>query len=98
MIIIREEVSEKKEEKESGKEKSAEMSDYVITCCSTADMSREYMENNKEQANVANLYKQEIRDSYAQKIPEEVINPIVESIVEQNIVIENMSSASKRSS
>ena len=23
------------------------MSDYVITCCSTADMSREYMENNK---------------------------------------------------
>ena len=23
------------------------MSDYVITCCSTEDMSREYMENNK---------------------------------------------------
>lgn len=48
-----------------------------------------YIENNKEQANVANLYKQEIRDSYAQKIAEEVINPIVESIVEQNMVIEN---------
>ena len=23
------------------------MSDYVITCCSTADMSREYMEANR---------------------------------------------------